>query len=162
STGGAIDVGTASVLNIRDTSIVNNTSGSGGGGIRFGTAPLFVSNSTISGNTANGTTATTGGAGVLASSTTAHNLTIEKSTITNNRTTNLLTVGGGIFLNSGVGTVTLTSTIVAGNVNGNSRDIGASAARTIDGSNNLFGAIDTAIFTLSGSTNQQGTELAPL
>src|SRR6185503_970921 len=95
------------------STISGNSAGAAGGGLFLvGTGPWTITQSTISGNAANGS-ASVGGAIYLATG----GLTINRSTIANNSAS---TTGG--ILNNG-GNLTLASTIVANNTNG---DLGTS------------------------------------
>jgi predicted outer membrane repeat protein len=153
--GGGVYVLNGGSLTINNSTLNNNVaSTAGGGGIRVGSGTLTLSNSTISGNIA----ATTGGGIRMAVA--GATLTVANSTITNNSATG--GKGGGVYFIGNTNTVQFDSTIVAGNLGATNRDLGASVTpQTIGGANNLFGAIDPTIISIS-IINQSGTEAAPL
>jgi hypothetical protein len=121
--GGGIYFGYNGSLTLVNSTISGNSADSqgslatqGGGGIYFYggvVAPGFtISNSTISGNTASN------GGGIQFRAL-GGNVVIQNSTITNNTAVSTTTTaglgGGGISKTSGAGTITLTSSVVAGN-----------------------------------------------
>ena len=109
SYGGAVRVNSSSAaLTIIDSTIANNTAGTGGGGI-YSKGTLSVVNSTISGNHA----ASYGGGITMASGTA---LSVVNSTITGNSVTNH---GGGIMVANTVDLTIRDSTIVGNSAGGN-------------------------------------------
>jgi len=154
--GGGVLLNNGGSLVIDSSSIVGNrataTGTSGGGGVSvggFGTGT--ITNSTIANNVADGS-----GGGVNNSF--GFDLTIRNSTITGNAARYL---GGGIAGVGYYGSVTLVSTIVAGNRNVVTPDLATTnPAFTITANNSLIGAADTAPIT--GAANKTGTKAAPL
>ncbi len=137
--GGIYNSGTLTVLG--STIFGNNASGGAGGGIvNFGS--LAVSESTIADNTA----ANGGGVYNFAQ------LTISNSTVTGNSAN----FGGGI--NNGFGTLTMYSTIVAGNTAGTAPDINGPDS----GSYNLVGDGFDSYGLASTNFNQVGTGANPI
>ncbi len=136
-------------LSIRDSTIAGNSAGdatnsSSGGGIAFvggtGEPNLFeMHNSTVTGNNSRGN----GGAIMLGSGVTT---TIGNSTIESNFTYGTAS-GGGIFATAPL-TLTLSSTLVSGNVVGKyEQNVAASAAITVSGSRNLVRAATPNVTT---------------
>jgi hypothetical protein len=190
SNGGAVNVDTTGTLVVNRSTFSGNTAGADGGGIYFFSGgSLTMDSSTVSGNSANTVTTSVGGGGIyffgtvsaggftITNSTISGNSTaknagggvvlalftgnalFQNSTITNNSAS---TNGGGIARTGGSGTVTLQSTIVAGNANANTPDVSFNTLSDIAGDNNLIGAADVGNFTTSGFGNLTGTQAAPL
>ena len=117
--GGLYSNGTA--MNLTRVAIINNTSIFSGGGIFAASGTLSIVNSTISGNIDNGsgtTFAPVQGGGIYVAG--ASLVTISNSTITGNKCSDPYgngAQGGGLYIygGTGVGPVSLTDTIVAGN-----------------------------------------------
>jgi hypothetical protein len=129
STSGAAGSGVStllagSILTIMDSTIANNSSASFGGGVLIFRGSATITNSTISGNSA-GPGQPGGGVDLEGGS-----AVIRNSTITGNSSP---IAGGGITV-FGSATVTLSSTIVAGNIGG---DISGPVDTTSD--HNLIG-----------------------
>jgi hypothetical protein len=194
SAGGAPPFPTATLNLDSCTISGNSTTNAPGGGVILQSAgALSFSNCTLSGNVANTTGAsinggaltatnsgdtvtftnctiannitagTVGGGGIcISSSSFSGQLNLRNSTIVGNSATG--GKGGGVFVNSASGTVTLSSTCLAGNVNANNKDIAASALRNVGGDNNLIGAVDPTLSTLTGTNNPSliGTEGTPV
>jgi hypothetical protein len=184
--GGAIAAFYDSAVTITRCTIsgntTGNTGGSGGGVFLNNGGTLVIEGSTIAGNTATAT-GTSGGGGVsvggfgsgtITNSTIANNVTVgsgggilnsfgfdlavRNSTVSGNAARYL---GGGVFAAGYYGSVTLLSTIVAGNRNTVTPDVATSnPSFTITATNSLIGAADTA--AISGSGNKAGTLAAPL
>lgn len=153
--GGAIENNGSATMTITNSTISGNTAGLGGGVYQYSTS-LTVTNSTVSGNTATGTA---GGGGIAVGSATT---TINNTTITNNNASGAGATGGGIRKTSATGTLTLSSTIVAGNTaSSGGPDIHGTVALAIAGGDNLVGVADLGGFTLAG-TNQTGDSITPL
>lgn len=186
STSGGISFAGANLL-IRNTTISNNNSSGNGGGINISaTVSASISNSTISGNiagassggmflnrgtitnttisgnTANGALATDGGGGIRIQAG-ANTVAVLSSTITNNTAPNS-TSGARSGIWHETGTLTLTNSIVAGNV---AQDIQRDGTGVItSGGFNLIGE-NTSVTTefpdgLPNGTNYVGTDAAPL
>jgi predicted outer membrane repeat protein len=131
---------------IRSTISGNNAPNSNGGGIEAVFTTLNVSNSTVSGNTAGV------GGGVFSYASTT---TISNSTITAN---NGIFVGGGVAVTNG-GSMTLTSTIVAGNLRGATRD---DISGTVTANYTLVGDNSGATINTTEGGNLVGTSGAPI
>jgi hypothetical protein len=156
SHGGAFYVfNTGSSITLTNSSVLNNSATLSGGGFRMWGGNLIVSNSTFFGNTASNST---NGGGAISFGT-AGKLDVRNSTIAGNTATNATGAGGGIFA---TGTVTLNSTIVAGNNTNGAAGPDINFAGTIGGDFNLIGAKDSGGFTLSGTNNLTGTKASPL
>ncbi len=152
SDGGGIYSGSAGLVTIDRSSIINNITDRLGGGIaQWGAARLTITNSTISGNNATGTTSAVGYGGGLFYNTL---ITVTNCTVFGNTAK---AVGGNIFRNAS--TLTMGNTIVGGGV----LTAGAVAANGID----VYGAVtstgynliqNTGGYTISGTTtgNQLG------
>jgi CSLREA domain-containing protein len=158
--GGGCYIGNGGTITINASTFYNNVATTGGGAIRFSTHQVTINNSTFSGNIAKGTAATAGGGAIIHTSTPGGTgFTMRNSTVVNNEAVGSSSVrGGGIFINSATGTVTLNSNIIANNKNDHG-DFGASAARTVLGTKNLFGFIDTSVYTINVD-NQNGSSTA--
>jgi len=128
-----------------DSAVFDNSSGAGGGGLWIqGLGPVTIVNSTISGNTAG---ADAGGIQLGSAVEIEFDgaLTIRNSTITNNKAN--AGVGGGIGQFSGIGTISIESTIVAVNAaSAGGPDI--STPGTVNAKTSLIGTI-SGINTLS-------------
>jgi uncharacterized protein (DUF2141 family) len=188
--GGAINVEGGGAVTVRRSTLSGNTAGQSGGAVYFFQGgSLTVENSTLSGNTANDTDASLGGGAIyfygaaskflVSNSTFSGNAapagsggavllrgftgaaSFQNSTITANAAGGN---GGGIARVSGAGTVTLSSTIVAGNANANANtpDLSFNSAASVGGNSNLVGVAGVGNFTLSGTGNQAGTQASPL
>lgn len=154
-TGGGVfqDAGTTGggVLTITASTIAaNNATGTtapvtGGGGILSEDGTVSISNSTISGNTAQ---TFGGGIGVLGGTVDIRNSTIAKNAA--------IVEGGGIDQDTGTGTVTVVSTIIALNMAPTGPDFDGTVTST---GNNLFG--NTSGTTIVGGTNDL-TNVNPL
>ena len=124
--GGALYFFGTAALTIRGTTISGNTAvgttPDGGGVFTSGGTPVItIENSTISGNTAGQT-----GGGFMRATTTTGTLNIRHSTITGNAANGAAgSGGGGLFLPALFAGLTVRNTIVSGNTNANSPDIGA-------------------------------------
>ncbi len=139
--GGGVHVAAGGSLTVRGCTFASNTA-FWGGAIDFynGGGTLAMENSTVSGNSA----ANSGGAIYFAGSGGA-GVIIRNSTIT----ANTASAGGGIFRTIGSPTITLTSSIVSGNIGGSSPDIYSSMAVTAN-----FSAVGAAGgHTLTGADN---------
>jgi len=161
SGGGAISFYNGGNLTINGSTVSgNSTTGSGGGIYAFGKFNTFlISNSTFSGNQ----TGTDGGAIHLQSFNGAAK--IQNSTIAFNKTNGGGSIGGGgISLKATVAgtTYTLSSTIVAQNIDAFANDIGADAANNVAGNNNLIGVSDVGLITYTGTDNKLGSLAFPL
>ncbi len=192
SFGGGINIGSSSVVTITRTTISGNTAFANGGGISFSYGgKLTMTSSTVSGNNANISDLNLGGGGIyfgyagthsLVNSTISGNsaagaingygggitfnnfyggtLSLSNSTVTNNSSTK----GGGGISGAG-GTLTLSSSIVSGNIDPISPDLDCFdpyAVVPVGGDNNLIGAADVGNFTLTGAGNLTGTQATPL
>jgi Right handed beta helix region len=150
--GGGVDQDSGgSVLTIINSTIANNSmTGFNGGGIEIFGSSTTITNSTISNNTAGGAAA---GGGVRITSGT---VTIRNSTITGNSAT----TGAGVSAAVGT-TVTLSSTIVAGNNPAAAGDVGGAVVVTSD--HNLIGN-DTGLVGLTNGVNGNliGTAATPI
>ncbi len=154
--GGALAIqGTGANLILNGCTVSGNSSGDGGG--VYVNSGLSVQNSTISGNIASGGGGSESGGGILAfgpfaagimivnctfsgnsafsgggialnNTISTTNLAIRNSTITANSAGNL---GGGIARMTGVATIAIESSIVAGNVNVTSPDISSAGSVTV-------------------------------
>ncbi len=158
--GGGINSSASGSMTIRNSTISGNTAGASSGGM-LANRGTFI-NSTISGNTANGALATDGGGG-LRFQAGANTISIVSSTITNNTAPNSAAgARSGIWHETG--TLTLTNSIVAGNV---AQDIQRDGTGVItSGGFNLIGE-NTSVTTEfpAGSpsgTDYVGTEKAPI
>jgi hypothetical protein len=149
--GGGVDEDLdGSVLTIINSTIANNsTLNANGGGIEIVLGSAAITNSTISGNTAGGAV----GGGVRNS---GGNLTISNSTITGNSAP----TGAGISIGGGA-TVTLSSTIVAGNKPAAAGDVAGTVLATSD--HNLIG-VDTGLLGITNGVNGNlvGTAATPI
>jgi hypothetical protein len=155
SRGGAIYFYTTGTLSMTGCTVSGNkaTGANGGGGLYNFTNTATIINSTFSGNQSAGD----GGAIQIFS---IGAVTIRNSTITGNSAAG---AGGGI--NQIAGTLTLSSTIVAGNTAGSvaAADLGAPFPVGVGGDNNLIGVMDPANnITLTGAGNLTGTKATPL
>jgi hypothetical protein len=161
SGGGGINFYNGGNLTMTGSTVSGNTTfGTGGGLYAFGKFNTFlISNSTFSGNQ----TSTDGGGIHFESFNGAAK--IQNSTIAFNKTGGAGLIGGGgisINLPNVASTFTLSSTLVAQNVDANSPDVSANAATTVAGNNNLIGVSDTGLITYSGTGNKLGTLATPL
>lgn len=151
---------TVGTLKVNYSTFANNAAFAGGGGIVVsGTGSCTITNSTVSGNSAG----TNGGGGIRMASG-GSTLLVRNSTIVNNTSTG---PGGGIVFVPTPTLVQIDSTIVAGNFANSTtpNDLGTTtgAAITVNGSYNLFGAIDTLVTGLSDLvTNQYGDATNPV
>ncbi|MGI8858147.1 MAG: choice-of-anchor Q domain-containing protein, partial [Thermomicrobiales bacterium] len=135
------------VMTITNSTIVNNHATSAGGGVYNNEGTLNITNSTIANNIVAGTDQAVGGG--LANGPNG-TLNVTSSTITGNHASNQDTVfsptkvsgGGGIIdFQATPNKVTLTNTIVAGNLPGNCNgaDIAISSTGIASGGHNLIG-----------------------
>lgn len=160
--GGGVYWFTSGTLVMTGCTVSGNTAGGTGGGIYNFSNTANIVNSTISGNKSGigGGGGGSGGGGIQMNS--GCNVNISNSTITGNDGT----AAGGIYRANG--TLTLSSTIVAGNMRGGSAtsdgaDLKAGAAISVAGNNNLIGVMDAANnITLTGTDNLTGTTATPL
>jgi hypothetical protein len=177
--GGGIESGAA--LLIENSTISGNTAtegyttnyanhagfGKGGGGIEIGGTAATIRNSTIAGNSA-----ASDGGGVNVENFSGTVL-VQNCTITGNTAGTPIRIppgegGGGIAITSvasgGSVTLSLQSTIVAGNSARNGRpDLSATAGSvTVTANYSLLGAADTVTLSSSSGTNQAGTVAASL
>lgn len=158
--GGGINISATVSANIINTTISGNVAGASSGGLFLNRGN--ITNSTISGNTANGALATDGGGGIRIQSG-ANTVAILSSTITNNTAPNS-TSGARSGIWHETGTLTLTNSIVAGNV---AQDIQRDGTGVItSGGFNLIGE-NTSVTTEfpAGSpsgTDYVGTDKAPI
>jgi predicted outer membrane repeat protein len=174
--GGAIYASSALTL-IRCT-VVNNMASSGGGVYAAGT--LTLAQSTVTGNmasqgggiyayrgslsldncTVSGNKASSVGGGIYFTLNTT--VAIRNSTITSNSAT---TSGGGVHGSHGgsasIG-LTLSNTIIAGNVNAKAPDLSFNKSQYVAGNNNLIGVANVGGATFSGTNNLLGTLASPL
>lgn len=158
--GGAIYCIGTSTFDAKYSTFSNNSSKNGGAvSIRGGNYKF--TNCTLSANSASGT-----GGGAINLGLANSNLTLNNCTVFGNAASN--GAGGGIFksFTTGAMTVTLNSSIVAGNTSfqrGPDMDFGATTitATTINGGKNLIGISDVGNFVLSG-INKTGTNATPL
>lgn len=139
--GGVVNVSTATISN----NSASGSAGTGGGLFNYNNGKVTITHSTVSGNTASA------GAGI-------HNngvMTITANTITKNTAA---TDGGGIAQMNTTDTVTITSTIVAGNTvtAGAGADIFSSSTTAMSGGYNLVGKDDANDFPAL-STDIEGT-----
>ncbi|MBC3832153.1 DUF4347 domain-containing protein [Undibacterium amnicola] len=113
--GGAVMSYYSGSLTLDHVVIKNSSSGSSGGGLRFGTnnGDLTISNSTFDGNTitSGGATGRGGGIEVFAQN---HIVNISNSTISNNTNPSGF-YGGGAMIGGSGATITITNTTIAGN-----------------------------------------------
>jgi hypothetical protein len=153
-TGGGVRQALAgSILTILNSTIANNsTATTNGGGIEVINGSATITNTTISGNTAGG--GSLGGGVRIGAS--GDSLTIRNSTITGNSAT----TGAGISIGAGP-TVTLSSTIVAGNNPATAGDVDGALQAVSD--HNLIG-IDTGLTGITDGVNGNliGTAAAPI
>lgn len=157
--GGGIYFNNGGSLTVDSSAITGNVAQSkdGGGIYFFGIiAPpgLSIRNSTISGNSAN-----TQGGGIALVSVTGVPV-IQNSTITNNFAGSGL--GGGISRMFGVDGVTLSSTIVAGNISANVPDMYFDTVTDVTTMKSLIGVSDVGNANFIGTNNLMGTLGAPL
>jgi Right handed beta helix region len=152
--GGVFQNAAGSALTVLNSTIANNSSGAGsnGGGVQINLGSATITNSTISGNTAAGPN----GGGVRIADATG-SLTIRNCTITGNSS---MTAGAGVSVIAGA-TVTLSSTIVAGNNPATAGDVGGAVLATSD--HNLIG-IDTGLTGITNGVNGNliGTAATPI
>ncbi len=158
--GGGINISATVSANIVNTTISGNVAGASSGGLFLNRGN--ITNSTISGNTANGALATDGGGGIRIQSG-VNTVAILSSTITNNTAPNSTTgARSGIWHETG--TLTLTNSIVAGNV---AQDIQRDGTGVItSGGFNLIGE-NTSVTTefpaeSPSGTDYVGTDKAPV
>jgi len=155
--GGGIRIGGNHPLIVTGTLIAENTAAGRGGGIHFDKGgTLTMTNSTVSGNVAGNS-----GGGVYFFEMQAASL-IQNSTVANNTASGV--TGGGIAMAAALpgGTLTLSSTIVAGNTNPAAPDVSADVATGVFGTFNLIGVADAGNVTFTGANNQTGTLATPL
>jgi hypothetical protein len=155
--GGGIRVGGNHPLIVTGTAIAENTAAGRGGGIHFDKGgTLTMTNSTVSGNVAGNS----GGGVYFFEMQTAS--VIQNSTVTANTASGI--TGGGISLAAALpgGTLTLSSTIVAGNTNPAAPDVSADGPTNVFGTFNLIGVADAGNITFTGANNQTGTLATPL
>jgi hypothetical protein len=147
--GGGIYFFTTGTLTMDNCTVSGNlvSGANGGGAFYFYTNTASIRNSTISGNSA---LSGRGGGLTLQSSA---NIAIRNSTITNNSAS---TTGGGIHRNNG--TVSLESTIVAGNTATTS---GSDIQGSVTADFSLIGIADNGPI-ITGSNNKTGTKASPL
>jgi parallel beta-helix repeat protein len=155
NSGGAIYLSSSSLI-LENCTLAGNTasSNSGAGGAIYFVGDiqtLTSTNSTFSGNSA----ASDGGAMKLFGGTVA----IQNCTLTANTAGG---AGGGIARDGNGGALSLTSTIVAGNVSGPAPDLYFYSSGSVGGNNNLIGVADVGNYTLTGTNNQTGTTAKPL
>ncbi|XGV94950.1 MAG: CHAT domain-containing protein [Leptolyngbya sp. BL-A-14] len=171
ASGGGIQVGSDSTLNLNNSIVRNNLAGSGGGISSSGI--LTVDNSTISGNTANASSGFADGGGIYneGTLTVSNNSTISdntsafgggisnngtltvnnKSTISNNRAR----AGGGIYNGGGIlntGTLTVDNSTITGNT-ASDEGGGIFNTRTVTVSNNSTISGNTASNSGGGISN---------
>lgn len=158
--GGGINISATVSANISNSTINGNVAGASSGGLFLNRGT--ITNTTISGNTANGALATDGGGGIRIQAG-ANSVAILSSTITNNTAPNSSSgARSGIWHETG--TLTLTNSIVAGNV---AQDIQRDGTGVItSGGFNLIGE-NTSVTTEfpAGSpsgTDYVGTDKAPI
>jgi predicted outer membrane repeat protein len=162
--GGGIWVGGNSTVTVNNSTISNNSTDQSGGGIFMGSDSvalsglLVVSDSTLSGNTAG-----LDGGGIYLLSMTKANI-VRNSTVAFNTSGGATAGGGGIAIDgvTAGGSLTLSSSIVGKNTNALAADVGASAATSVGGNNNLIGAADVGNITYTGAGNLTGTAAMPL
>ena len=168
--GGALDISGSAAIISRCT-ISNNSASDGGGLSNSNSGGLFLSNSTVSGNTARGATNRTGGfrggglyIGGSQQNFSAPRTNLDSCTFFGNRAPNSAqSTVGGIFVSDA--TLNIKNSIVAGNNNGNARDIEVTGngARLSSGGNNLIGPSPMALgFIASDRLNVIDPKLGPL
>jgi hypothetical protein len=165
--GGGIFINGNGNLVIESSTLSGNTvvsmAGAGGGAYLSGSNPTnsVIVNSTVSGNAA------PRGGGVALLNWQSGTLMVFNSTITNNNATTTPD-GGGILIGgvgASVGTLTLSSTILAGNTASNGPDLEflpPLASQNVGGDNNLVGVANVGNFALTGIGNLTGTLANPL
>ncbi len=175
--GGALFVfGNSTVAIVRSTITGNISTNHAGGIYMFNGGILVVLESTLSGNSADrmggAITSQSAGVGVINSTVTGNkasqgggirmnlngNFIVNNSTIAGNTAS---FNGGGISIATTLITATISSSIVATNINANAPDIATPFGFIIGGGNNVIGISDQGNFTLSG-TNKTGTGANPL
>jgi hypothetical protein len=157
--GGGIYFNNGGSLLLDGSAVTGNVAqGKDGGGVYFfgaiTPAGLTIRNTTVSGNSAGGA-----GGGIAFTSVTGTPV-IQNSTITGNAAGNGL--GGGIARVAGFNTLTLVSTIVAGNAGPLGPDLGFNAETTVSSSRSLIGVDNVGNVILSGTGNLTGTVATPL
>jgi hypothetical protein len=141
-----------------------NTSHADAGALFLATGELLIRNSTLSGNTARGD----GGAlYVYAGTASIHNTTITLNIADSDNNAPSADLGGGIYNAAAVDSITLISTIVAGNRNGanSPSDIAGAATNTGASTHNLIGSASTAGGLVNNINNNivgADPKLAPL
>lgn len=184
--GGAISNTVGSVTIRRSTLSGNTAAGSGGAISHLSNGTFTIEDSTLSGNTANTSVTSSGGGAVYSEF--VSEFVIRNSTLSGNSATSSSggaiclrnfgdikeiqnctifnntagTAGGGIARTSGSGSMSLVSTIVAGNHNSATPDLSFDSSANVGGDNNLVGIADVGSFTLTGKSNLTGTKTAPL
>jgi len=133
--GGAIFNDTGSVTINTSTISGNETTGdnSSGGGVHTDTGAITINNSTLSGNSSTGLAAN--GGGVSAAS---GDVTLDSATVTDNSATG---EGGGVFVadSTGISSLTINNTIVAGNTGNTSPDLQFDSSISFDVDFSLIG-----------------------
>jgi hypothetical protein len=147
---------TFTTVTVNSSTISNNSTDQSGGGIKMDLGGLLiVSNSTLAGNTAG-----IDGGGILLNAQGQANV-VRNSTVAFNNAGGATVGGGGIAITgapTGGGALTLSSTIVAKNTNALAADVGADAATSIAGNNNLVQANTTGSITYTGTNPQNGLD----
>ncbi len=146
SGGGAISNPSNGSVNVNNCTIRSNSAPAGGGIFNNGAGTVNVTNSTFHSNTS-----TSAGGGAIYASGGAVN--VSNSTLSGNSA-----IGGGGIHTSGIGTVTVKSSIIARNSGGSTPD--ASGPITTGGFN-LIGATDGGT-GFTAATDQTGTNATPL
>jgi len=159
--GGAFEFAANGRLFVFNSAVHGNVAANGGGAASLGPVSFLVSNSTISGNTAKGAN---GGGAVFISGGGGGPISIRNTTITANQATG--GKGGGFNISGSApnASSSFNSTILAGNTSSVShRDMASSPVWTINGANNIFGQLDTAVTALADPVNNQfGSDLSPV
>jgi len=150
--GGAINgysFGTGSLTISNSTFHGNISIGGNGGAIMSYGSPTFITNSTFVANSC------ARGGGAL----TSDSMAVRNSTITGNSAGQ----SGGAFASSLPSTLTLSSTIMAGNLATlGAQELFFGSTTNIAGDNNLIGVSDQGNFALTGTGNKTGTAASPL
>ena len=151
--GGGINFLIGGTLNLARSTVSGNSAAASGGGISmYQPTGMTITNSTISGNIAG-----SDGGGVYLNKL-AVAVTIQNSTLTLNSSSFVTVGGGGVGLKAVQtgGSLTLSSTIVAQNVNSNTPDVASDTAINVAGNNNLIGVADVGNITYTGHGQPDG------
>lgn len=156
ASGGGIFLYSNQQATVRNTAIISNTAANGGGAYVEDSYVSFT-NVTVSGNTA-----TNNGGGII----NYGGLALQNATISNNTAT---TNGGGIYgqadgiYKPGMGTVTLSNTLVAKNTAPTGPDLFGATGDIVSGGYNIFGTIaDVALSQQTGDQTNVDPTISPL